>query len=89
MSSSRSSTRKASTAQPCGWAFAENGLGIALLPLFCQIGAGNAARLVRVLPHVETETFPVQFLYPRQNLVPPTVRSFIELAIETQRDSWE
>lgn len=67
-------------------AFAEGGLGIALLPLFCQTSVGDAARLVRVLPHVQTEEFPVNFLYPRQNLVPPTVRAFIDLAIRTQRD---
>ncbi len=63
-------------------ACAESGLGIALLPIFSQAQADLAGRLVRVLPRVQTEDFPVQFLYPRQSLVPPTVRSFIETALE-------
>lgn len=63
---------------------AESGLGIALLPLFIQADA-NKARLVRVLPRVQTGNFTVNFLYPRQNLVPPTLRHFMELALKTVR----
>lgn len=62
-------------------AFAENGLGVAMLPLFSQLPYRHSSRLTRVLPHVQSEAFSVQFLYPRQSLVPPTVRSFIEMAL--------
>ena len=65
-------------------ALAEAGLGIALLPLFSQAPAGDA-RLVRVLPQISSPEFPVQFRYPRQNLVPPIVRSFIDVALNTVR----
>lgn len=68
------------TCQAC----AEAGLGIALLPLFSQSGA-DRERLTRILPQVRSEDFAVQFLYPRQSLMLPTVRSFMELALKTVR----
>jgi DNA-binding transcriptional LysR family regulator len=64
-------------------AFAESGIGIALLPLFSQSTTGEPARLIRVLPDVSSEPFAVHFLYPRHSIVPPTVRSFIDLALRS------
>jgi DNA-binding transcriptional LysR family regulator len=63
-------------------AFAENGLGIAVLPLFGQNHFHGATRLVRVLPHVQTEEVTAYFLHPRHNIIPPTVTSFIEMATQ-------
>ena len=63
-------------------ALAERGLGVALLPLFSQFNRLGDARLERILPEVQTESFPAQFLYPRQSQTPPAVRAFIELALE-------
>lgn len=64
-------------------AFAESGMGIALLPLFINRRDDTSGRLVRVLPQVQTDAFAVQFLYPPRNVLPPTVRSFIETALES------
>ena len=57
-------------------ALARGGLGIALLPLFSRSDG-----LVRLLPQVRSSAFSVHFLYPHQNQLPPTVRSFIDLAL--------
>lgn len=62
-------------------AFARSGLGIGLLPLFGQPEADRTAQLVQILPQVRIAPFTAHFLYPRQNLVPPTVRSFIDMAL--------
>lgn len=60
-------------------ALTRNGLGIGLLPLF-SLPEGDT-RLVRVLPRAQSETFSAYFVFPRQSFVPPTVRTFIEVAL--------
>lgn len=60
-------------------ALTRSGLGIGLLPLF-SLPEGEH-HLVRVLPRAQSEIFSAYFLFPRQSFVPPTVRTFIEVAL--------
>jgi DNA-binding transcriptional LysR family regulator len=59
-------------------ALARGGLGIALLPMFTRSDG-----LIRLLPQLHSGAFTVHFLYPHQNQLPPTVRSFIDLALQS------
>jgi DNA-binding transcriptional LysR family regulator len=63
--------------------YIEAGMGIGLLPEFVgTISSGKEKTLRRVLPQLKTKPFAVYFVYPRQSFVPPTVRCFIETALQ-------
>lgn len=56
------------------------GNGIALLPEFVGLPSDLEAPLVRVLPDYATDSEAVHFVYPSQQFVPLTVRTFIAMA---------
>ena len=66
-------------------AFVERGAGIGLLPQF--IGDDARAPLVRVLPEIASERIAVNFVYAAQRFVPQTLRAFIDLATEFERQA--
>lgn len=61
-------------------AFAEHGLGIAVLPEI--MGGLPEARLVQVLPRIGLQMGSLNFVFPGGKFVPVNVRAFIDLTLE-------
>ncbi len=65
------------------------GDGIALLPTHLCYSDVQSGKLVRILPEWRTALTPVHFVYPSQKYVTPKLSSFIEMATETLKKSFQ
>ena len=61
-------------------AFAEHGLGIAVLPEI--IGTAPEVELVQVLPAIGLQMGSLNFVFPGGKFTPVNVRAFIDLTLE-------
>lgn len=55
-----------------------NGMGIALLPYFSIQAELESKQLIRVLPHLQSQTSPFSLVYPNQKFLPKKTRVFID-----------
>jgi DNA-binding transcriptional LysR family regulator len=67
----------------------ENGMGIALLPLFIVGDALKAGRLKSVLPQWKIESPDIALLYPSSKHLSAKVRVFVDLAVAYFSDQFE
>jgi DNA-binding transcriptional LysR family regulator len=65
------------------WAL--DGLGLVMKPLFEVAPYFADGRLVAVLPEAKPQPVTLAVLYPTRRMLPPRVKSFIELAVEELR----
>ena len=65
------------------WAL--DGLGLVLKPLFEVAPYLADGRLIETLPEARPQPMTLAALYPTRRMLPPRVKSFIELAVEELR----
>jgi DNA-binding transcriptional LysR family regulator len=70
-------------------AMALTGDGIAMLPTHIIYSEVSAGKLVRVLPEWKSNVTPVHFVYPAQRFVTPKLSSFIEVATDAMKKTFE
>lgn len=63
--------------------------GIVLLPTHFCLPEVSAGKLVRILPEWRSALNPVHFVYPAQRFVTPKLSTFIAMATETMKKSFE
>lgn len=62
-----------------------SGMGIALMPSFYCKSEISTGKLVRILPHWQTVSSPIHFVYPAQKFVSSKLSAFIALAAEPMK----
>lgn len=70
-------------------ALALMGDGIAMLPTHMLFDEVSSGKLVRVLPEWKSSTTPVHFVYPAQRFVTPKLSTFMTMASETIKKTFE
>lgn len=65
------------------------GEGIAFLPSHLCTGEVDRGKLVRILPEWRSNLTPIHFVYASQKFVTPKLQSFMEIALEPLRKSFE